>query len=117
MARGKASTIVLGAEERRELERLVRGRLTAQALAMRARIVLGGGGAASEGDTNVRIAERLGRSRARWAVGGALRPAPARRPLRRAAAGCARARSAMEAIGLSASRPRNSQCSGRASRQ
>jgi transposase len=56
MARGKASTIALGAEERRELERLVRGRLTAQALAMRARIVL----AAAEGDTNVRIAERLG---------------------------------------------------------
>lgn len=48
MAKGKASTIELGVEERRELERLVRGRLMAQALAMRARIVL----AAAEGETN-----------------------------------------------------------------
>jgi transposase len=56
MAKGKASTIGLSVEERRELERLVRGRSTAQGLAMRARIVL----AAAEGVTNVRIAERLG---------------------------------------------------------
>lgn len=54
MAREKASTIALGAEERRESERLVRP--TAQAVAMRARIVL----AALEGDTNVSLADRLG---------------------------------------------------------
>jgi transposase len=56
MAKGKASSIELSVEERSELERLARARLTAQALAMRARIVL----AAADGDTNVRIAERLG---------------------------------------------------------
>jgi transposase len=56
MAKGKASTIELSVEERAELERLARARLTAQALAMRARIVL----AAAGGATNVRIAERLG---------------------------------------------------------
>lgn len=56
MAKGKASDIVLSAEERRELESLVRQRKTGQALALRSRIVL----AAAAGGDNVRIAERLG---------------------------------------------------------
>jgi transposase len=56
MAKGKASSIELIAEERSELESLARRRSTGQGIAMRARIVL----AAAEGDTNVRIADRLG---------------------------------------------------------
>ena len=56
MAKGKASAIELSGDERRELESLARRRSTGQALATRARIVL----AAAEGDTNVRIAARLG---------------------------------------------------------
>ena len=56
MARGKASAIDLSVDERVELTSLARRRSTAQALATRARIVL----AASEGATNVLIAERLG---------------------------------------------------------
>lgn len=56
MAKGKASTIFLSADERRELESLARRRSTAQALALRARIVL----AAAEVGHNGLIAERLG---------------------------------------------------------
>ena len=59
MAKGKASEIVLSAEERRELELLARRR-TAQGLVLRARIVL----AAAEGSHNGPIAER-------WAFAGA----------------------------------------------
>ena len=55
MAKGKASTIVLTEEERRELESLTRRRKTGQALALRARIVL----VAAEGGNNGQIAERL----------------------------------------------------------
>jgi len=55
MAKGKASTIVLSAEERCELESLTRRRKTGQALALRARIVL----VAAEGGDNRQIAERL----------------------------------------------------------
>ena len=56
MAKGRASTIELAPEERRELESLARRRSTGQALALRARIVL----AAAEGGHNGLIAERLG---------------------------------------------------------
>jgi transposase len=56
MAKGKASPIVLSAEERHELESLARRRSTGQALALRSRIVL----AAAEGGHNSAIAERLG---------------------------------------------------------
>ncbi|MGH8632562.1 MAG: IS630 family transposase [Burkholderiales bacterium] len=55
MAKGKASIIILSDAERRELESLARRRSTAQALALRARIVL----AAAEGGNNRSIAERL----------------------------------------------------------
>jgi hypothetical protein len=55
MPKGKASTIALSGEERRELESLARRRKTGQALALRARIVL----AAAEGGDNGQIAERL----------------------------------------------------------
>jgi transposase len=55
MAKGKASTIVLSSAERAELEALTRRRKTAQALALRARIVL----VAAEGGDNRQIAERL----------------------------------------------------------
>lgn len=55
MAKGKASTIVLTAAERGELESLTRRRKTGQALALRARIVL----VAAEGGDNGQIAERL----------------------------------------------------------
>ena len=55
MAKGKASTIVLSAAERHELESLTRRRKTGQALALRARIVL----VAAEGGDNGQIAERL----------------------------------------------------------
>ena len=55
MAKGKASRIVLTAEERRELESLARRRKTGQALALRSRIVL----AAVEGAHNGQIAEQL----------------------------------------------------------
>ena len=55
MSMGKASTIVLTEEERRELESLTRRRKTGQALALRARIVL----VAAEGGNNGQIAERL----------------------------------------------------------
>ena len=48
--------LVLSAEQREELERLARRRSTAQALALRARIVL----ACAEGAHNTQIAERLG---------------------------------------------------------
>ena len=56
MARGKASAVELTDAERIELECLARRRSTAQALALRARIVL----AAAEGGPNGAIAERLG---------------------------------------------------------
>jgi len=55
MPKGKASTIALTGEERRELESLARRRKTGQALALRARIVL----AAAAGGDNGQIAERL----------------------------------------------------------
>jgi transposase len=55
MSKGKASTIVLTAAQRRELESLMRRRKTGQALALRARIVL----AAADGGHNGQIAERL----------------------------------------------------------
>jgi transposase len=54
-----AVAIVLSAEEREQLESWVRRRRSAQALALRARIVL----AAGDGLRNVQIAERLGVSR------------------------------------------------------
>lgn len=56
MARGKAVAITLSGTERTELESLTRRRSTAQALALRARIVL----MAAEGATNTTIAEQLG---------------------------------------------------------
>jgi transposase len=56
MAHGKAVPIVLTAEERASLERHVRRRKSAHALAQRSRIVL----LAAEGMTNVAIAERVG---------------------------------------------------------
>jgi transposase len=56
MAKGKASPIVLSAEERRELTSLARRRSTGQALALRSRIVL----AAADGGHNGELAERLG---------------------------------------------------------
>jgi transposase len=56
MAKGKASPIVLSAEERRELTSLARRRSTGQALALRSRIVL----AAADGGPNGELAERLG---------------------------------------------------------
>lgn len=55
MAKGKASTIELTAAERGELESMTRRRKTAQALALRARIVQ----VAAEGGDNGQIAERL----------------------------------------------------------
>ena len=71
MARGKASEIVLSAEELSELESLARRRATGQGLALRARIVL----AAAHGDHNGLIAEQLniyrgtvGKWRERFAV-------------------------------------------------
>jgi hypothetical protein len=57
--KGKASAIVMSAEERRELESLARRCKTGQALALRSRIVL----ASAEGGDNRRIAERLERGR------------------------------------------------------
>ena len=72
MAKGRASEIVLSADERRELESLARRRSTGQGLALRARIVL----TAAEGGDNGLIAARLGACRAtvgkwreRFAVG------------------------------------------------
>lgn len=56
MAKGKASPIVLSHDERQELESLARRHSTAQALALRARIVL----AAADGGHNGLIAARLG---------------------------------------------------------
>jgi transposase len=56
MSKGKASPISLSGDERQELESLARRRSTAQALALRARIVL----AAAEGGHNGEVAERLG---------------------------------------------------------
>jgi transposase len=56
MPRGKAVPIVLSADERASLERHVRRRKSAHALAQRCRIVL----LASEGMTNLAIAERVG---------------------------------------------------------
>jgi DNA-binding NarL/FixJ family response regulator len=56
MAKGKASTIELAPEERRELESLTRRHWTGQALALRACIVL----AVAAGGHNGEIAERLG---------------------------------------------------------
>jgi transposase len=72
MPRGPgAPAIELTPEERQELERLVRRRKTAQALSLRARIIL----SAEEGHTNVEIARRLdinrgtvGKWRSRFAV-------------------------------------------------
>jgi transposase len=59
MGRPKAE-LVLSNEERLTLERLVNRRTSAQALAMRARIVL----ACAKGDTNRAVAEKLGVSQA-----------------------------------------------------
>jgi transposase len=57
MARGRAAVaICLSAAERDELERLARRRSTAQALALRARMIL----MAAAGATNTAIADRLG---------------------------------------------------------
>jgi transposase len=60
-----AAEIVLTEEQKRELERFVRGRRTEAQLVLRARIVLLGAG----GHTDLEIAERLGvvpRTAARW---------------------------------------------------
>jgi transposase len=51
----KAPAVHLSSEERRELERLVRGHLTPQVIALRGRIVL----AAADGLDNAEIAEQL----------------------------------------------------------
>src|SRR5438105_3082838 len=59
------AALVVGAEQREELERWVRRRSTAQALALRARIVL----SCAEGGNNTAVAGRLGVSRltvGRW---------------------------------------------------
>ena len=50
------ATLVLSAEQRVELERLARRRNTAQALALRARIIL----ACAEGGHNTQVAQRFG---------------------------------------------------------
>ena len=59
MPSSSAAAVVLSAEEREQLERWTRRRSSAQALALRARIVL----LADAGLTNTEIAERLGISR------------------------------------------------------
>jgi transposase len=59
MPSSTATVVVLSDEERDELERWTRRRSSAQALALRARIVL----LAAEGLTNTQIAERVGSSR------------------------------------------------------
>ena len=59
MARGKAIAIVLGDEERDELDQRVRRRKTSHGAARRARIVL----LAADGLSNTAIAEKLGVSR------------------------------------------------------
>src|SRR3954452_9763138 len=59
MPSSTAAVVVLSDEERDQLERWTRRRTSAQALALRARIVL----LAAEGLTNTEIAERLGVSR------------------------------------------------------
>ena len=59
--------LVLTQEERQTLERWARRRTSAQALALRARIVL----ACAEGATNVAVAEQLGIWPRRWPSGGA----------------------------------------------
>jgi transposase len=56
MPKGKATPLALTAEERAELEKLVRRRKTAQDLALRARIVL----RCAEGATNQRVAGEAG---------------------------------------------------------
>ena len=59
------AALVLSAEQRDELERWVRRRSTAQALALRARIIL----SCAEGGSNKDVANRLGVSRltiGRW---------------------------------------------------
>ena len=56
MGKGKSDPVVLGEGERETLERWARRPKTAQALALRARIVL----ACAEGGTSVEIAERFG---------------------------------------------------------
>src|ERR671913_1932424 len=59
MPKGKATPLALAAEERTELERLVRRRKTAQDLALRARIVL----RCAEGATNQTVADEAGVSK------------------------------------------------------
>ena len=61
-----APTVVLTDDERETLERWARRHSSAQALALRCRIVL----ACADGDTNTIVAQRLGVSRARWPSGG-----------------------------------------------
>jgi transposase len=56
MAGRKLPAVILSADERAELQALAAGRKTAQALAMRARVVL----SAATGALNKTIAERLG---------------------------------------------------------
>src|SRR4051794_41857644 len=60
MPSSTAAVVVLSDEERDQLERWTRRRTSAQALALRARVVL----AAAEGLKNTEIAERLGINRA-----------------------------------------------------
>src|ERR687893_2569708 len=56
MPKGRATPLTLAPEERGELERLVRRRKTAQALALRARVVL----RCAEGATNQAVAREVG---------------------------------------------------------
>ena len=66
-ARGRPKAeLLLSTEERLTLERLANRRKSAQALAMRARIVM----ACATGDTNRAVAEKLGVSQA-WSASGA----------------------------------------------
>ena len=67
--------VVLSEQEREVLERWARRPKSAQALALRCRIVL----AAADGEPSKEIAARLGCTARRWAAGGAASPARPRR--------------------------------------
>ncbi len=85
---GRRAEIELTAEEREVLERWARRPKSAQALALRCRIVL----AAAAGESTIDIAARLGCSRGTVSKWRGRFAAPARRAARRAAAGQVRLR-------------------------
>ena len=59
-------SLILSDDERAELKSLAMRRKTAQALALRARIVLG----CAEGGQNTEVAAKLGMDQRQWANGG-----------------------------------------------